>query len=304
MMTIAGIPSRNSAPIKRILLLGASGMLGHMLARILAPHHIVIGTTLSKYNDRSHLGRILGKENWIDQVDARSLPVVEKTIHESNPDVTINCVGLIKQKMNSGNNTDAIHINSLFPHQLAQICADTNSRLIHFSTDCVFDGTQGIKLVTDTPNATDLYGLSKLLGEVDDRTSITLRTSVVGRQLYGAESLFEWARSQRGNQISGFTNAIYSGLTTMALSRIIKNVIEDHPNLVGIHQVASSPISKFELISKLNRLLELGLIINPNTDFHCDRTLDGTKFSKSTDIAIPSWDDMLAEFATDQSFYN
>ena len=302
-MSIAGLHTRSTIST-RILLLGASGMLGHMLARVLAPDHFVIGTTLSQYNERSHLVRILSKDNWIDQVDVRSLPMVEKVIRDSRPDVIINCVGLIKQKMNSGNNTEAIHINSLFPHQLAQICEVTNSRLIHFSTDCVFDGKPGIKLVTDTPNATDLYGLSKLLGEVDDGTCITLRTSVVGRQLYGAESLFEWARSQRGNQISGFTNAIYSGLTTLALSKIIKNVIEEHPHLVGIHQVASSPISKFELISKLNRLLELGLTINPNIDFHCDRTLDGTRFTESTKIAIPSWDDMLAEFAADQSFYN
>jgi dTDP-4-dehydrorhamnose reductase len=279
-------------------------MLGHMLARVLAPDHFVIGTTLSQYNERTHLVRILSRDNWIDQVDVRSLPMVEKVIRDSNPDVIINCVGLIKQKMNSGNDAEAIHINSLFPHQRAQICEDTNSRLIHFSTDCVFNGKPGIKLVTDTPNATDLYGLSKLLGEVDDGTCITLRTSVVGRQLYGAESLFEWARSQRGNQINGFTNAIYSGMTTMALSKIIKTVIEEHPQLVGIHQVASSPISKFELISKLNHLLELGLTINPDIDFHCDRTLDGTRFTESTKIAIPSWDDMLAEFAADQSFYN
>ena len=303
-MIDSGEYTGNTVPTRRILVLGASGMLGHMLVRMLSPHHHVVGTTTSQYNVKSPLARILRRDNLIDLVDARNLSTVEIAIRDIKPDVIINCVGLIKQKMNSGNNADAIHINSLFPHQLAQICEYTNSRLIHFSTDCVFDGKQGIKLVTDTPNATDLYGLSKLLGEVDVGTSVTLRTSVVGRQLYGAESLFEWARSQRGNQISGFTNAIYSGLTTMALSKIIKNVIEDHPHLTGIHQVASSPISKFELISKLNRLLELGLTINPDIDFHCDRTLDGTKFTELTNIAIPSWDDMLAEFAADQSFYN
>ena len=176
--------------------------------------------------------------------------------------------------------------------------------MIHFSTDCVFQGTSGIKRLSDTPNATDLYGLSKLLGEVSTWRCLTLRTSIVGRQLFGSESLFEWAISQRGTVVNGYKNAIYTGLTTNRLSQIIKKVIEDFPELSGIHQVASSPISKFELISKLNDHLKLNLRIKPETEFHCDRTLDGAEFNKLTNIDIPSWDDMLTEFAADQSFYD
>ena len=176
--------------------------------------------------------------------------------------------------------------------------------MIHFSTDCVFQGIPGIKRVIDTPNATDLYGLSKLLGEVVTPTSITLRTSIVGRQLFGSESLFEWAISQRGTTVKGYKNAIYTGLTTGQLSQIIIKLIQDFPELSGIHQLASKPISKFELISKLNDHLKLNLRIEPETDFHCDRTLDGTQFSELTNIDIPSWDDMLTEFAADQSFYD
>ena len=289
---------------KKILVLGASGMLGHMLIRVLSSRHQVVGTTSSIYDKESPLARILSQDNWVDQVDVRNLFTVEEAIRATNPDVIINCVGLIKQKMGTTNSIEAIQLNSLFPHQLAEICLKSNIRMIHFSTDCVFQGIPGIKRVFDTPNATDLYGLSKLLGEVNTPTSITLRTSIVGRQLFGSESLFEWAISQRGTTVKGYKNAIYTGLTTGQLSQIIIKLIQDFPELSGIHQLASKPISKFELISKLNDHLKLNLRIEPETDFHCDRTLDGTEFSELTNIDIPSWDDMLTEFAADQSFYD
>ena len=291
-------------PIKKILIFGASGMLGHMLIRVLSPHHEVVGTTTGQYNPQSPLTRILTRDNLIKQVDARNLSTIEKVVHETKPDVIINCVGLIKQKMETGNRVDAIQLNSLFPHQLAEVCRKSNIRLIHFSTDCVFQGTPGVKQISDTPNAIDLYGLSKLLGEVDTWPCLTVRTSIVGRQLFGSESLFEWAISQRGKTIDGYQNAIYSGLTAMALSRIIRQIIEEHEQLSGLHQVAGNHINKFELITKLNEYLNLDLTINRNTDFMCDRSMDGTEFTKLTDIAIPSWDEMLIEFAADQDFYN
>ena len=289
---------------KRILILGASGMLGHMLVRVLSPHHHVVGTTSSQYDEKSHLARILSVGNWVDHVDVRNLSTVEKTIRDTKADVVINCVGVIKQKMESSNIMDAILINSLIPHQLANICNQTQSRLIHFSTDCVFDGSPGIKKVNDVPNATDLYGTTKRLGEVDYAPALTLRTGFVGRQLSGFEGLFEWVRSQRGKTIDGYQNAIYSGFTAMALSRIIRQIIEEHEQLSGLHQVAGNHINKFELITKLNEYLDLDLTINRNIDFMCDRSMDGSEFTKLTDIAIPSWDDMLVEFAADQNFYN
>jgi dTDP-4-dehydrorhamnose reductase len=287
-----------------VLVIGASGMLGHMLVRVLSLHHRVIGTTSNSYDKLSPLARILDKNNWIDQVDVRNLSTVERAICAANPDVIINCVGLIKQKMDTKNNSDAIQINSLFPHQLAEICLRFDARLIHFSTDCVFQGTPGLKRITDSPNATDLYGLSKFLGELTNWPCITLRTSIVGRQLIGTESLVEWAISQRGMTVSGYKNAIYTGITTKQLSQIVKNLIENFPNLSGLYQVASSPISKFELLSKLNCLMNLNLNIEPETEFHCDRSLDNTEFNVSTNIDIPSWDDMLTELAADQSFYD
>ncbi len=287
-----------------VLVLGASGMLGHMLVRVLSEHHQVIGTTSSQYDSKSPLARILDKANWIDQVDVRNWHTVENAINHAKPNVLINCVGVIKQKMDSGNIMDAILINSLVPHQLAATCEKLDIRFIHFSTDCVFEGTPGIKYTSYTPNATDLYGTTKRLGEVNYAPAITLRTGFVGRQLSGAEGLFEWVLSQKGKAVSGYQNAIYSGLTTMALSRVIQQVIEVQPTLSGLYQVASNRINKFDLITQLNESLQLDLSIAKNTEFMCDRSMDGTEFTNSTNIQIPSWEEMLTEFAADQDFYN
>jgi dTDP-4-dehydrorhamnose reductase len=293
----------NPAP-KTILVLGGSGMLGHMLLRVLTPHHDVMGTTSGPYDSTSPLARILERDYWLDLVDVRNWESVESTIATSSPAVVINCVGVIKQKMDASNTTDAIFTNSLVPHKLAQLCDSNNIRFIHFSTDCVFEGTSGLKYVSDTPNATDLYGTTKRLGEISYGQSLTLRTGFVGRQLSGSEGLFEWVRSQKGKTVTGFKSAIYSGLTTMALSRVVRQIIEDHPTLIGLHQVASTPISKFDLITQLNNRLNLGLTITADSNFMCDRSLDGSGFSSMTGIHIPSWDDMLDEFAADQDFYH
>ena len=234
----------------------------------------------------------------------RDFVKVERTIRHWQPDVVVNCVGLIKHKMDDSRVLDAVLINSVFPHQLARLCDELKTRLIHFSTDCVFAGTPGVKRLTDIPNATDVYGTSKRLGEVGYGTSLTLRTSIVGRQISGTEALFEWIISQRGKDVNGFKNAIYSGLTTRALSEVVQQVIERHSNLVGLYQVASLPITKFDLISHLNDVLRLNITINPDTKFECDRTLDGSDFGRVTGIQVPSWNEMLSDFCSDQAFYS
>jgi dTDP-4-dehydrorhamnose reductase len=294
----------NPVPPKTVLILGASGMLGHMLVRVLSPRHRVIGTTSSQYNSGSPLAKLLDRDSWIGGIDVRSLNRVDELVREIQPDVVINCVGVIKQKMGSSNITDAITINSLFPHHLANLCQSQNGRLIHFSTDCVFDGAPGIKKVSDTPNATDLYGTTKRLGEVDYGDSITIRSSIVGAQIVGNESLFQWAISQKGKSIKGFTGALYSGLTTMTMANVVLKIMEEFPLLNGIQQIASDPISKYDLLCKLNSSLDLKLNIGTDSTLVCDRSLDGSEFVDQTGIRIPTWDEMIIEFAGDQAFYS
>ena len=303
-MTKPESQSANPTQPKTVLVLGASGMLGHMLVRVFSPHHRVIGTTSSQYKAESPLAKLLDRDSWIGGIDVRSLNRVDELVREIQPDVVINCVGAIKQKMESSTITDAITIISLFPHRLANLCQSLNSRLIHFSTDCVFEGTPGIKKVTDTPNATDLYGTTKRLGEVDNGGSITIRSSIVGAQLAGNESLFQWAISQRGKDINGFTEAKYSGLTTMTMAKVVLKIMDQFPLLKGIHQIASNPISKYDLLCKLNIALDLSLKISADNTLVCDRSLDGSEFAHQTGIKIPTWDEMIEEFASDQAFYS
>lgn len=295
--------SQQLTDAKSILVLGAAGMLGHMLVRTLSDSHCVIGTTSNAFGHSGKLIEILPKDRCVDLLDVRDFVTVEHTIRDWQPDVVVNCVGLIKHKMNDDRVLDAVLINGAFPHQLARLCDKLKTRLIHFSTDCVFNGAPGVKRLTDIPNATDMYGTTKRLGEVGYGTSLTLRTSFVGRQIVGAEELVEWVISQRSGQIVAFKNAIYSGLTTRALSEVVRQIIEQHSTLIGLYQVASAPISKFDLISHLNDKLQLDITITPDTEFKCDRTLDGSEFGRVTGIQVPSWDDMLSEFCGDQAFY-
>ena len=303
-MTKPESQSANPTQPKTVLILGASGMLGHMLARVFSPHHRVIGTTSSQYKAESPLAKLLDRDSWIGGIDVRSLNRVDELVREIQPDVVINCVGVIKQKMESSNITDAITINSLFPHHLANLCQSQNSRLIHFSTDCVFEGTPGMKMVSDTPNATDLYGTTKRLGEVDYGDSITIRSSIVGAQIVGTESLFQWAISQKGKKIKGFTGALYSGLTTMAMSKVILEIVDNFPQLSGIQQIASEAITKHDLLRRLNAALGLNLDICADNTIIYDRTLDGSEFVEQTGVRIPTWDEMIIEFAGDQAFYS
>ena len=297
------VSSQQPPDAKSVFVLGAAGMLGHMLIRTLSDSHLVIGTTSRAFGHSGKLTEILPRDRCVDLLDVRDFIKVGRTIRDWQPDVVVNCVGLIKHKMDDDRVLDAVLINSVFPHQLARLCDELKTRLIHFSTDCVFDGTPGVKRLADTPDATEVYGTTKRLGEVGYGTSLTLRTSFVGRQIVGAEELFEWVISQRSGQVTAYKNAIYSGLTTQALSEVVRQVIERHPNLVGLYQVASSPITKFDLISHLNDMLQLDITINPDTKFECDRTLDGSDFGRVTGIQVPSWEEMLKEFCSDQAFY-
>ena len=296
--------SQQSPDAKSILVLGAAGMLGHMLVRTLSDSHRVIGTTSHAFGHSGKLTEILPRDRCVDLLDVRDFVKVERTIRDWQPDVVVNCVGLIKHKMDDARVLDAVLINSAFPHQLARLCDEMKTRLIHFSTDCVFAGTPGVKRLTDIPDATDVYGTTKRLGEVGYGTSLTLRTSFVGRQIVGAEELVEWVISQRSGHITAYMNAVYSGLTTRALSDVVQQIIDRQPNLVGLYQVASSPITKFDLISHLNHKLRLDITINPDTKFECDRTLDGSNFGRVTGIQVPSWEGMLSEFCSDQAFYS
>jgi len=288
---------------KTVLILGAGGMLGHMATRVLAENFEVFGTTRGNETSVPMLGKFLSKDSWITGVNVVNDQEVERVLDLIKPDAVINCVGLVKQKMDNSSYIESIEVNALLPHKLYLLCQKYGSKLIQISTDCVFTCDPGMKSQTDTPNAADLYGRTKFLGEVDYGTALTLRTSIVGRQISGQESFFEWVLSQRGKTANGYVNALYTGLTTFALSRVISEVLSNHFSLSGLWQVASEPVSKYELMKKLNSELTLDIDIREDTDFQCDRRLDGSMFTKKTNISIPTWDEMIGQFSNDQVNY-
>ena len=278
-------------------------MLGHMAVRVLTETFEVFGTTRGDQKSVPTLSRFLTSEQWLTGIDVLNDQQLEKVFDLVKPDAVINCVGLVKQKMDSDSYIESIEINALLPHKLYVMSNRYGAKLIQISTDCVFTCEEGVKSQMDIPNAGDLYGRTKYLGEVNYGSALTLRTSIVGRQISGQESFFEWVLSQERKIASGYRNALYTGLTTYALSRVISEVISHHFALSGLWQVASEPISKFELMNKLNQALALDIEIEENTEFKCDRRLDGSPFFQATGIRVPTWDEMVEEFSRDQINY-
>ena len=286
----------------KILILGATGMLGHKLMQVLSREHTVTGTVRRNASVLANYP-IFSKMDIIGNISADNLETVRTAIDKANPEVIINCVGIVKQLPAAQDPLQSIAINALFPHQLAQICRQKNIRLIHMSTDCVFSGRKGYYTEEDPSDAEDLYGKTKYLGEVDYPGCLTLRTSIIGRELDTSHGLIEWFMSQEGKTVSGYKNAVFSGLTTLALSEIITEIITDHPRLSGVNQVASEPISKYDLLNLVKKTYGMALTIEPDEMVVNDRSLNPEKFKKETNIKIPSWEYMIAQMHQDPTPY-
>jgi dTDP-4-dehydrorhamnose reductase len=287
----------------RVLVLGAGGMLGHMLCRVLGERHDVLGTTRGSHLEGTPLERFLPTDRWVPGVDARQIDSVVAALAMVRPDAVVNCIGIVKQLAEAQDPIRCIECNALFPHRLAALCRAVGARMIHLSTDCVFSGRRGNYTERDIPDPVDLYGRTKLLGETGAGDALTIRISIVGRQLDQCSSLFEWARAHRGGVIRGFDRAIYTGLTTMAMARVIDELLIDHSDLSGIWQVASEPITKYQLLCELNDKANLKLSIDRDTTLECDRSLDASAFRNRTGVRVPSWAEMMREFADDQPNY-
>jgi dTDP-4-dehydrorhamnose reductase len=243
-------------------------------------------------------------ERTIGGVDVHNFDSITKVIGLVKPDVVINCIGIVKQREEAKDPILSLRINSIFPHQLADICSLAGSRLFHMSTDCVFSGNKGNYSEQDLSDAEDLYGKTKYLGELNRKGCFTVRTSIIGREFINRSGLLEWFLSHRGGTVNGYVNAIFSGLTTQALADIIGQLIVDHPDLSGVYQIASPAISKFDLLSKLNQAMNLGIEIKPDENIRCDRSLNPAKFLRETKCEIPDWDSMVREVAADKTPYD
>lgn len=271
-------------------------MLGHHLLTSWWRQHEVCVTLRGPLATYSQYG-LFDSDNAYTNVDVCDTERVLEVMGEFRPEAVINCVGIIKQRSAAKQSIPSIQINSIVPHRLNLICAAAGARFVHLSTDCVFNGRRGNYRQSDHADAEDLYGLSKYLGEVREKSAITIRSSIIGTELSRKQSLVEWFLAQRGT-IKGFTNAIYTGVTTIEMARIIEHVLTEEAELHGVWQVASEPINKYELLCGLAaRLGRSDINIEPDHTFHCDRSLDGSEFSNRTGYRVPSWERMLQELA-------
>lgn len=285
----------------RILILGGDGMLGHrLLAEFEGGHDVAV--TLRGPFERYAAFPILSTGKCFCDVDALDFGTIDRAIHVFEPEVVINAIGIVKQRDDADDRRLAIEINALLPHRLAMLCRERGARLIHVSTDCVFSGRRGLYRETDNADAEDVYGRTKFLGEVASPGCLTLRTSIIGRELSRKRGLLEWLMAQHG-EIRGFTRAVFSGVTTHEFGRVVRMLVERHPAAHGLYHVASHPIDKFSLLTAIKNVLDLPIKIVPDDKIIVDRSLDGSLFNQVHDYNPPDWSRMLAELRDGQTEY-
>ena len=288
----------------RILILGGSGMLGHRLWVDLNKQHetwVTIRGNANEFPNTPDFPRELIREN----VDALNFDQVTRALASIQPDLVINCIGLIKQMGHLARDPlFSISLNAMLPHRISMICRVAKIRMIHISTDCVFSGKKGNYTEEDQSDAEDIYGRTKFLGEVSYPHCVTLRTSIIGRELKNKLGLIEWFLAQKG-QINGYTKAIYSGFTTDELSRIIQNYVIPNPKLSGVYHVSSNPISKYDLLQLTKTAFHrTDIDILPEEQFFSDRSLNSSRFRSFTGYVPPTWEEMINELAATSSFYD
>lgn len=278
---------------KKIMILGASGMLGNAVLRYFAceTDHETVGII------RSGRSRRLLPESvqpyLVEGGDVEDVDALVRLFERCRPDVVINCVGLIKQFDDAKNPLAAIPINSVLPHRLAQLCALADARLIHLSTDCVFSGQKGLYVEDDLPDATDVYGRTKLLGEVDYPNALTLRTSIIGHELGSAHSLICWFLAQEG-KVRGFARAVFSGLPTVEIARVIDRYVLGRPELSGLYHLSAEPIDKYTLLQLVATTYGKDIEVDEDQTFVIDRSLDSTRFREATGFLPDDWPTLIA----------
>lgn len=288
----------------KLLVLGAAGMLGHRLCRLLTDRFELWGTFRRSAADYEHF-HLLPADRSIGGVEAQSFDTVCAAVEKAAPDVVVNCIGIVKQRDEAKQAIPSIYVNALFPHRLADLCEGRGIRVFQISTDCVFSGFRGNYTEIDIPDPVDLYGRTKLLGELNRLNCVTLRTSIIGWQINAFTGLLSWFAMQRGKRIKGYRHAIYSGFSTTALAQLIGDLVETRPDLHGLYHVSSEPISKYDLLVRLRDSLGWkDIIIDEDDQFLCDRSLIGSRFTATTGWRPPGWDSMLEGLAAEWPEYH
>ncbi|GLR87680.1 dTDP-4-dehydrorhamnose reductase family protein [Bradyrhizobium iriomotense] len=275
----------------KVVVLGASGMLGAAVFRsFVASDRLEVIATV---RDRTASRLLSAPQARFVSLDVLDEDAIVSLLDRERPEAVVNCIGLVKQLTSASDPLVALPINAIFPHRLVRLCALIGARLIHISTDCVFSGSKGNYTEDDVTDAHDVYGRSKLLGELlHYENAVTLRTSIIGRELYTAHSLLEWFLSQQGS-VNGYAEAIFSGLPTPELANVIRDVVLPKNELAGLYHVSAAPISKFDLLHLLARQYGKAIDIRKDVTLKIDRSLNSEKFSKATGYRAAGWPELI-----------
>lgn len=282
----------------RVLVLGVTGMLGNAVLRTFADSDgFETWGTLRGESGRRYFSDAL-QPRLLSGVDVLDQDALVDTLARVRPEVVINCIGLIKQLTDANDPLSALPINAMLPHRLAKLCALAGSRLIHVSTDCVFSGRRGMYRESDPSDAEDLYGKSKYIGELHDLPHvITLRTSIIGHELNSNHALIDWFLSQEGS-VRGFSRAIFSGLPTVELARVMRDYVLSRPELHGLYHVSAQPIAKLELLRLVALQYGKSIDIVPDDRLCIDRSLNSERFTQVTGYVSPTWSELVARMHT------
>lgn len=278
--------------------------MGHKLWQGLSRRFCNVYVSIRKPKSYYEKCGLFRDDRAVESLDLRDFGGVTKVLDEIKPSMIINCAGVTLRHKEAGDKISNITMNALLPHKLAAWCSKNNSRLIHFSTVCVFDGKDGGYSEDSQANATDLYGRTKFLGEVYDSCALIIRSSFVGREIFGGTELLEWFLSQKGKRIKGYKKALFTGLTTNRLAELTADLIKNHQNLSGLYHVSSETLSKYDLLLLMKEAYKVDVEIVPDDGFECRRDLRDEKFRKATGFACSAWKQMMREMAADPTPYN
>lgn len=288
----------------RILILGVTGMLGHKLwQRLGARFPDTLGTMRARRGDFTACG-LFETERVLDCIDAARFADVEAVLNRLRPDCIVNCIAVTKRREKALDPLTCIELNAALPHRLGEWAGRNGARVIHFSTDCVFDGRVGGYTEDNLTSAEDLYGRTKALGEVAGSACLTLRTSFIGREIAAGTELLEWFLAQRGKRIKGYRCAYYTGVSTLYMADLVADIIEHRPRLQGLYQVAAPSIDKYALLGLAKSAYNVEIDIEPDDCVVMRRNLDGSRFERETGIRVPDWAHMMQALASDPTPYD
>lgn len=283
----------------KILVLGGSGMVGHKMWQHL--RETFPETYASVRKDAAFYRKydFFDESKLVDHLDVQDINKLMRTLDELKPRYVINCIAVTLRRDALNRYSETIYLNSMLPHLLKEWANRNNARVIHFSTDCVFSGKEGSYTEDSPTDAQDLYGQSKALGEIVGDNTLTLRCSVIGRELEYKTELLEWFLSQKGKSVSGYNRVIFSGITTIQMSKFVRRLIEDDMPITGIYQIASPQISKYDLLCRIKERFKCDIGIEKDEEHISNKSLMGDKFFLETGYEVPSWEMMIEELAKD-----